>query len=226
MLNFTDWFLVLFQPMPDVTLQKKLVQIGMPEGYWAILPLYLFLLFVTGAFLGAAIRRIMRSWRQGENTQIVSFAAGAAAAAFFLGGQILETFALFAPSQEVINLRVGVVPSFHAVHRALLPFDIEGITQFFIEGNFMRKLKLAFFYWQEDSRGLFIYPVIALACVLPRVRTMAIPALAGAFFIATVLPIIIGSFSTSLLSGLVILALLSFFSGALITWLQTLTGKG
>lgn len=225
MLNITDWFLVLFQPMPDDMLQKKLVQIGMPEGYWAILPLYLLVLFVTGAFLGAASRHVMRSWRLGENAKLVSFAAGAAAAAYFLGGHVLETFSLFTRSQEVIDLRLGILPSFHAVHRALLPFDIAGISQFFIEGNFQRKLKISIFYWQEDSRGLFVYPIIVLACVFPGIRSMAIPALAGAFFIVTVLPVVIGSFFTSLLSGLVILIFLSFFSGALIAWVRILAGK-
>lgn len=208
-----EWLLVLFQPMEDPRLHALLERIGMPAGNGTLIVLYLLSLFLASV----VIRRALAAGRAAvvdlDFTPVAFLALGFVMTGVVMLVNITQRAQLFADPDEYMMLQGYLMPSFHAVHRAIMPFDIAGIQEMLLPGNFQNKVQVAFMFWQEDSRGLFVYPALAILSLAPFLRIYTGPAVTGALLAMSVLPLIVGGFAFSIPVGLGYCLLLFLFCG-------------
>ena len=213
--HFFEWFLVFFQPMEDARLKTLLGRIGMPEGDGVLIALYLIFLFAMSFLLRRAIVQSRMAYLEGEMRIPTCIAIEFVATGAVLLSDIMARIDLFTDAAEFLQIRGFAMPSFHAVHMALMPFDISGINDMLQDGNFERKLRNAFLFWHEDSRGLFVYPGMLLLCIVPYARRYTAPMVLGAIMAMSLVPLIVGSFSFSIAAGAVISVVMFIFCGGL-----------
>ncbi|MBW3243283.1 hypothetical protein KUV57_11305 [Epibacterium sp. DP7N7-1] len=221
-----EWFLVLFQPMEDERLKSLLVRIGMPDGNGVLISLYLIFLFVISFLLRRAVVEMRTGYLEGEMRVPICIGVGFVTAGAVFFADILARIELFTETGEVLEIWGFAVPSFHVMHKALMPFDIGGINEMLQEGNFQRKLRNAFLFWQEDSRGLFVYPLMLLFTILPYVRHYTAPIVLGALMAIGLVPLVLGSFQFSTAAGAGICLVIFIFCGGLYALRRQVTKNG
>lgn len=213
--HFFEWFLVIFQPMEDDRLKSLLGRIGMPEGNGVLIALYLIFLFAISFLLRRVIVQSRTGYLEGEMRIPTCIAIGFVATGAVLLSDILARIDLFTETTEFLQIHGFAIPSFHAVHQALMPFDISGINEMLQEGNFERKLRNAFLSWQQDSRGLFVYPAMLVLSIFPYARRYTALMVLGAIMAMSLVPLILGSFSFSIAAGAAICVVMFIFCGGL-----------
>ena len=224
--HFFEWFLLLFQPMEDDRLKSLLGRIGMPEGNGVLIALYLIFLFAISFLLRRVIVQSRSGYLEGEMRIPTCIAIGFVATGAVLLSDIMARIDLFTETTEFLQIHGFAIPSFHAVHRALMPFDISGINEMLQEGHFARKLRNAFLFWHDDSRGLFVYPAMLILSIFPYVRRYTAPFVLGAIMAMSLVPLILGGFSFSIAAGLGICLVMFIFCGGLYALRRQLLRNG
>ncbi|WP_411839759.1 hypothetical protein [Paracoccus sp. ME4] len=174
-----EWILILFQPMPHSSLLSLLEIMRIGGGAYVVLILYALLAFVFYLFLRHASIQARWAIRGYDRPGGIMMAMGIG-----LGG--LSLLALWPEMREHLSAAtgasyltgIGPLPSLHVFHRAIMPLDIEGVSQF-TEDAWGRQIQTAFIMWYESTRGLFVYPALIALCVIPWLRSLTAPLVLG-----------------------------------------------
>lgn len=177
--NLYEWILILFQPMQTSELLSLLEIMRIGGREYVVMILYALLAFLYYLFLrhfSIQARWAMRGYdRPGGIMMLIGLGIGG-----------LSLFAMWAGLQDHLAHSVGgsyrtgfgPFPSLYVFHRAIMPLDIEGVTQFSMNG-LGDQLYMAFIIWYESTRGIFVYPALILLFIIPWLRSLTAPLVLG-----------------------------------------------
>lgn len=177
--NLYEWILILFQPMPRSTLLSLLEIMRIGGGPYVVMILYALLAFAFYLFLrhvSIQARWAMRGYdRPGGIMMMIGLGLGALSLMALLPALHEHLAQAVGASYQT---RIGPFPSLHVFHRAIMPLDIEGVSQFSKEA-WDRQIQMAFIMWYESTRGIFVYPALILLTFIPWLRSLTAPLVLG-----------------------------------------------
>lgn len=195
--NLPQWAMIFIQPMEQDRLHDYMASFGAPTSIIFEMVFYIVLLIIGAIPVRAALIVAARSYGEREYNDALFVLLGMICAGTLFWTDIVGRIFLFGSIDPMALGRIDI-PALYAVHRAVFPFDVAGISDLFGSRDVGTQLRQSILLWHEDTRGLYIYPAMIAISWLPGLRLVGAPLIIGAMVAMCSAPMAVGMYNTSL----------------------------